>query len=93
MSLAIGVVGALGMFLATEILVLQGSIQGPPIGPHLSHLATFLPGYEVSWIGGFIGAAYGFLIGAVTGFVLAVLWNVAQAVSLGFAVLRMNWLD
>ena len=64
-----------------------------PVGGNLSTLGTFLPGYEVSWGGGVIGALYGFLVGAVMGFVLAVLWNFAQAIFIGIAVLKENWFD
>ena len=93
MALAIGAVGALGMFLATATLLLQGAPQGLPVGPHLSDLATLLPGYEVSWGGGIIGALYGFPVGAVVGFIFAVFWNFAHAIIIGVSVLKGNWLD
>jgi hypothetical protein len=68
MSVAAGALCALMLFLATAILLLQTVPEGYPVGPHLSTLAHYLPGYEVSWYGALIGMFYGFLIGAIGGF-------------------------
>ena len=78
-----GVLGALSLFLATAILLMQTVPENYPVGPHLSALADYLPGYSVSWAGAFIGAFYGFLAGAVGGFFTAVYWNIAHYVALG----------
>ena len=51
MAIAMGVVFAVGLFLATAILLLKGVSPGMPVGGNLSALVTFLPGYEVSWWG------------------------------------------
>lgn len=93
MAVATGVVGALVLFLATAVLVIKGAPPGMSVGPHLAALSTFLPGYSVSWVGGFVGAAYGFLVGAAAGFVLAVLWNFTHIVFIGLAVMKEGWLD
>lgn len=93
LALALGAVGALGLFLATAVLLLKGAPPGVPVGPNLAALTTFLPGYAVSWGGAFTGAFYGFLTGAAVGFILAVLWNFTHLLFIGVAVMRGNWLD
>lgn len=90
---AASVCGALGIALATFALLVKGAPPGVSVGPHLSGLATFLPGYSVSWVGGAIGSFYGLLVGAFVGFVLALLWNFAHIFSLGLMALRGGWLD
>ena len=93
MTLATGTVVALGLFLATAILLIKGAPEGVPVGPNLNALSTFLPGYRVTWPGALTGTFYGFLIGAAVGFVLSVLWNFTHLVFIGFAAIRGNWLD
>ena len=83
MTLAAGVLGSLVLFLATAILLLQSVPANYPVGPHLSALAEYLPGYDVSWAGAAVGAFYGFLFGAVAGFCASVYWNLAHYVALG----------
>ena len=83
MTLAAGVLGALMLFLATAVLLLQSVPANYPVGPHLSALADYLPGYEVTWSGAWIGALWGFVVGAVAGFAAAVYWNLAHYVALG----------
>ena len=61
-----------GLFLATAILVLQG---GSPVGPTLSLLGTYLPGYGVSWSGALLGFFQGALLGGLFGGALAGLLN------------------
>lgn len=83
MTIAAGVLCALFLFLATATLLMQSVPEGYPVGPHLSTLANYLPGFEVSWFGALVGAFYGFLIGAIGGFVAAVYWNLTHYVALG----------
>jgi protoporphyrinogen oxidase len=70
-ALIMAAIGALfvgsGLWLATAILLLRG---GETIGPNLSLLSIFLPGYEISWTGAWIGALWGALVGGVSGAVL-----------------------
>jgi len=87
LSVAVGVIGALGLFLATAILLLQPVPESYPVGPHLSALADYLPGYRVSWPGSFIGAFYGFVVGGIAGFAAAVYWNLAHYVALGIMLI------
>ena len=71
-GLAIGFLAALGLFLATVILVVKG---GPNPGPHLGLLGIYLPGYSVTWPGAFIGAGYAFFIGYGVGRTIGTVYN------------------
>ena len=93
MAAAMGVTFAVGLFLATGILLLKGASPGMPVGGNLSALGTFLPGYEVNWWGAVLGSLYALAIGSIAGFFLSVLWNFMHVVFIGIAVLRGNWLD
>ena len=88
MSIAVAVVFALGLALATAVLLVQGAPEGVPIGPNLSALGNILPGYSVTWPGVFVGAAWAGVIGALTGFLAATSWNFAHIVFLGFLALE-----
>ena len=59
-----GIVAGLGIFIATNWLVLKG---GDVVGPHLSLLGQFFIGYEVTFVGSLIGFVYGFAAGFVVG--------------------------
>ncbi len=83
LTIAMGVLGAISLFLATAILLLQSVPENYPVGPHLSALTHYLPGYSVTWPGALVGAVYGFLCGAAGGFLTAVYWNIAHYVALG----------
>ncbi|MEZ5504056.1 MAG: hypothetical protein R3E50_15895 [Halioglobus sp.] len=83
MTIAAGVLCSLLLFLATATLLLQAVPDNYPVGPHLADLGQYLPGYEVTWPGAFIGALYGFLVGAVAGFAAAAYWNLTHYVALG----------
>ena len=93
LTLAMGTVFALALFVATAILLLKGAPPGVPLGPNLAALSTFLPGYSVSWAGSIIGIGYGYLIGMAVGFVQAALWNFTHLLYIGLAASRANWLD
>lgn len=83
MTVAVGVLSAVILFLATAILLLQSVPEDYPVGPHLSTLSYYLPGYEVSWFGALVGTFYGFLIGAIGGFATAAYWNLTHYIALG----------
>lgn len=87
MAVAAGVLCSLLLFLATATLLLQSMPEGYPVGPHLGALGDYLPGYEVTWAGAFVGGFYGFLIGAAGGFATAVYWNLTHYVALGFMLI------
>jgi protoporphyrinogen oxidase len=64
---AVGSVGSIMVFFATVILLLKG---GGIIGPTLSLIGQFLPGYKVSWTGAILGMVetgiFGFFFGSLT---------------------------
>jgi len=67
-----GVVVGLGIFIATNWLVLKG---GRVVGPHLALLSQFFIGYRVSFVGSLIGFGYGCVLGFVVGYAIAWLYN------------------
>jgi hypothetical protein len=87
MSAAVAVVSACGLGAATAILLVSGAPPGVPIGPNLSALGNILPGYQVTWLGCLVGAAWAGLIGAVAGFFIATCWNFTHLVFLGLIAL------
>lgn len=87
LGVALGVMGGLVIFAATMFLIFKG---GDVIGPNLSLLAQFFPGYEVSMIGSFIGAFYGIVSGFIIGWLIAFLRNFAVSVYIHFLKLKGN---
>jgi hypothetical protein len=71
-GLVTGIVAGLGIFIATNWLVLKG---GAVVGPHLSLLNEFFIGYRVTFMGSLIGFAYGFVCGFVGGYFVASMYN------------------
>ena len=71
-GVALGVVSGVLVFGGTAILLLKG---GAAVGPHLSLLSQYLPGYSVTWQGSLIGLAEGSVAGFVTGWAIAFLRN------------------
>src|SRR3972149_6381904 len=67
-----GIVVGLGVFIATNWLVLKG---GRVVGPHLSLLGQFFIGYRVTFVGSLIGFVYGFIGGFAIGYFIAALYN------------------
>ena len=67
-----GLVAGLGLFIATNWLVLKG---GKSVGLHLALLGQFFIGYRVTFLGSFIGFAYAFVCGFVMGYSVAWLYN------------------
>jgi len=71
-GIALGLLLGLGLALATIVLVLRG---GAEVGPHLSLVGVFLPGYSVSILGAFIGFAYLLVIGYAIGRLIGSVYN------------------
>ena len=71
-GLAFGTVSAVGLFVATIVLVLRG---GSNVGEHLNLLSVYLPGYSVSYVGSLIGFVYAFVIGYGAGRTIATVYN------------------
>ena len=67
-----GLIAALGIFAATNFLVLKG---GEVVGPHMGLLDQFLIGYSVTFAGSLIGALYLFVIGYAAGLFIALVYN------------------
>ena len=91
LAVAMGFVFAIGLFVLTAFLLIRGAPQGIDIGTHLGLLGIYLPGYDVSWSGSIIGAAYAWIIGAVIGFVWGVLWNLSHYLYILLVVVRAHW--
>ena len=71
-GITFGLLLGLGLFIATNILVLKG---GPNPGPHLSLLRVYLPGYRVTFIGSIAGFIYMFVIGYALGRLVGSVYN------------------
>jgi hypothetical protein len=71
-GLVTGLVAGLGLFIATNWLVLKG---GAVVGPHLALLGQFLIGYRVTFTGSLIGFAYAFAGGFLVGYLVARIYN------------------
>lgn len=71
-GISAGVLLGLGLFVATNWLVLKG---GDVVGPNLALLAQFCPGYRVTFVGSLIGFGYGLLYGGLAGFTVSTLYN------------------
>lgn len=71
-GLALGIIFALGIFVATNWLVIKG---GDRVGPHLILLSQYFIGYRVTFVGSLIGAAYGFALGTICGALIGWIYN------------------
>ena len=71
-GISVGLILGLGLFLATNVLVLRG---GEIVGPHLALLGVYLPGYRVSLAGSLIGFVYAFVIGYGLGRLISGVYN------------------
>lgn len=71
-GLAFGLTLGLGLFVATNILVIKG---GPNVGQHLSLLSQYFPGYRVTFFGSLVGFVYAFVIGYALGRFIGAVYN------------------
>lgn len=72
LGLVLGILAGLGIFIATNFLILKG---GDVVGPHLGLLRAFFPFYSVTFFGSLVGFAYGFVCGYAAGFIVAAVYN------------------
>lgn len=72
LGIAVGGVCGLGLFLATGILLLKGGLV---VGPNLSLLGHYLPGFATTWSGSLIGLLEGGVAGFAFGYSIARLRN------------------
>ncbi len=87
LGLALGVLGGLVILIATNFLLWKG---GHVIGPNLSLLAQFFPGFEVSGSGSLIGFVYGFICGFCLGWLTALLRNFAVSIYIHILKLKSS---
>jgi hypothetical protein len=71
-GLALGIIFGLGIFVATNWLIIKG---GSRVGPHLILLSQYFIGYRVTFLGSLIGAAYGFAMGTICGALMGWIYN------------------
>lgn len=71
-GVVVGLVAGVGLFMATNWLVLRG---GKSVGLHLSLLGQFFIGYSVTFSGSLVGFAYAFALGFVIGYSVARIYN------------------
>ena len=71
-GIAIGMVLGLGLFIATNLLIIRG---GDNVGQHLSLLGVYFPGYSVTFLGSLIGFVYAFVLGYGIGRTIGVVYN------------------
>lgn len=71
-GIVVGLVAGLGLFIATNWLVLKG---GKLVGLHLGLLGQFFIGYHVTFLGSLVGFAYAFVCGFVVGYSVARIYN------------------
>ena len=67
-----GTVAGLGIFIATNWLVIKG---GRVVGPHLALLGQFFIGYRVTFLGSLIGFVYAFVLGFVVAYGVTEMYN------------------
>ena len=92
---AIGIILGLGIFLATNFLILKG---GYKIGLTLSLLNQYFWGYSVTLAGSFVGLIYGFISGFIIGWTLALFRNVVISIYIHIAKFKgrlraVNFID
>jgi hypothetical protein len=71
-GISVGLICGLGLFLATNLLILRG---GPNVGQHLGLLRAYFPGYSVTFMGSLVGFVYTFVIGYGLGRVVGTVYN------------------
>ena len=72
LAVVCGLIGGLGLFIATVWLLLEG---GQQVGTHLQLLSNYFVGYSVTWTGSFVGLFYGALTGGVLGWAIGFIYT------------------
>ena len=79
LSLVLGLIMGLALFIATNWLVIKGGHITPNgeyvVGPHLQLLSQFFIGYRVSFWGSLIGFVYAFAVGTLAGTLISRIYN------------------
>lgn len=71
-AIVLGLLMGLGLFAATNFLVIKGGVN---VGAHLSLLSIYFPGYTVSYVGSLIGFVYAFVLGYGLGRLISGIYN------------------
>lgn len=71
-GIAFGLIAGIGLFVATNVLVVKG---GESVGQHLALLAIYFPGYRVTFLGSVVGFIYAFVLGYILGRLIGVIYN------------------
>ncbi len=71
-AISTGLLLAIGLFIATNVLVIRG---GPKVGEHLRLLAVYFPGYRVTFWGSLVGFVYAFVVGYALGRLIGMVYN------------------
>jgi tetrahydromethanopterin S-methyltransferase subunit G len=77
LGIAIGLLFGLGIFAATNFLILKG---GEVLGPNLALLGQFFIGYDVSFSGSLVGMVYGLISGFIIGLLIAMIRNLVVTI-------------
>jgi len=72
LGIVLGILLGVGIFVATNILVIKG---GEQVGPHLALLGQYFLGYTVTFVGSLIGMLYGFVTGYAAGRIIGFSYN------------------
>jgi hypothetical protein len=71
-GIAFGLLCGIGLYAATMVLVIRG---GQQVGPHLSLLSIYFPGYSVTAVGAAIGFIYAFVLGYFFGRIVGMVYD------------------
>ncbi|MEE8130935.1 MAG: hypothetical protein V3T48_11625 [Vicinamibacterales bacterium] len=71
-GVTVGLLLGASLFVATNVLVLRG---GDLVGPHLSLLGAYFPGYAVTFVGSLVGFVYAALLGYLVGWTVGAVYN------------------
>jgi len=79
-AVVVGLLAGLGLFMATNWLLLKAGSPGEVgadvvVGPHLALLGQYFIGYRVSFVGSLIGFAYAFVCAGVIAYAGSWLYN------------------
>ncbi len=72
LGLVFGLIFGVGLFAMTAILLIE---NGPNTGYHLGLLGNYFIGYEVTWMGAFIGFLWAFAVGVAIGWSIGIIYN------------------
>lgn len=74
-GIALGALFGVGLFVATNWLVLRG---GEDVGTHLGLLSVYFPFYDVTFVGSLLGFVYAFVVGFAIGRLVCGVYNLAS---------------